>query len=284
MRPIFIAIAAAATLLASPGCSRPGPATPSPSATAPATIQPTSGPPVPIQSLAVYYALDRPGRGPRLVREFHPATTAVDPAVQVRAAVTEMLTRKAFDPDYRNLWPAGATVLNVSVAADTATIDFAGAATANLGAEASAIALQQLVWTVTAVPNVHAVKIMLDGRPTAELWGHLDVGQPQRRSAAADVLYPVWLISPQHGDQVGRQVTLHIAGIAFEATVNYEITRAGAVVKEGFVTLSAGPPLQGEAKQAITLDQPGAYVIAAYLISAKDGSREAIDDHTVTAA
>jgi hypothetical protein len=91
----------------------------------------------------------------------------------------------------------------------------------------------------------------------------------------------VWLISPQHGDVVGRQVTLHVAGIVFEATANYQIRRGNAVVKSGAIQLGAGAPAQGEAKLAVTLE-PGTYVIEAFEISAKDGSRQHIDNHTVT--
>ena len=95
-----------------------------------------------------------------------------------------------------------------------------------------------------------------------------------------DTIAPVWLISPQHGDRVGREVTLHIAGIAFEATVNYEIRLGTQIVKEGFVTLDKGAPQQGEAKQTVTLE-PGDYVIAAYLVSPEDAEREHLDDHSV---
>lgn len=266
------------------GCTQPGPVTPTagPPTTVPASAVPTSTAGQPRQTLAVYYTLTWADKGPRLVREFHQLQAGADPAAQVRAAVTEMLTGDALDPDYVDLWPARARVRDVSVAAGVATVDLGDARQANLGAEGSLVALQQLVWTATAVPTINSVKIMLDGMPTADLWGHLDISGPQRRLAAAEVLYPVWLISPQHGEHMGRRVTLHIAGIAFEATVTYEIKRAGTVVKHGFVTLDKGAPGQGEATQVIDLDQPGTYMIAAYLTSAADESRLALDDHTIT--
>ncbi len=236
------------------------------------------------QQVAVYYALTtQEGLGPRLVREFHPlaAKTQTSVVEQVRAAATEMLTHNALDPDYANLWPNGARVANVTLAGNTATVDITGAASANLGSQAAEIAVQQLVWTVTAVPNIDAVTILLDGSPAAEIWGHVDLSKPLRRASALDTLAPVWLISPQHGDRVGREVTLHIAGIAFEATVHYEVRVGTRIVKEGFVTLSKGAPEQGEAKQAVTLE-PGDYVIAAYLVSPEDAEKEHLDDHAVS--
>ncbi|HCT81725.1 MAG TPA: hypothetical protein DGT23_35125, partial [Micromonosporaceae bacterium] len=242
-------------------------------------VSPTAGPAQ--QTVAVYYALTAEGRGPRLVREFH-KISAQDGSVpaQVRAAVTEMLSRNAIDPDYRNLWPPAARVANVSISGQTATVDLTGATVNSLGAEAAHIAVQQLVWTVTAVPNLVDVSLRLDGRPANDLWGHVDVSKPLRRGSAVDVLALVWLISPQHGDKVGREVTLHIAGIAFEATVHYEVRQGTAVVKQGFVTLNNGAPQQGEAKQVVTLE-PGEYVISAFLISPKDSAKEFADDHAV---
>jgi hypothetical protein len=232
--------------------------------------------------VAVYYALTTPeGLGPRLVREFHRVQEPTDSVVgQVRAAASEMLSHNALDPDYANLWPNGAELDNVSIAGNTATVDVGGAASNNVGAQAAEIAVQQLVWTVTAVPGIDAVTILIDGAPAADLWGHVDISEPLRRASALDTLAPVWLISPQHGDRVGREVTLHIAGVAFEATVNYEVRLGTRIVKEGFVTLDKGAPQQGEAKQTVTLE-PGDYVIAAYLISAEDAEREHLDDHSI---
>jgi hypothetical protein len=234
------------------------------------------------QPVAVYYALTTSeGLGPRLVREFHQVKEPTDSVVgQVRAAATEMLGHNALDPDYANLWPNGATVRNVSIAGTTATVDVGGASANSAGSQAAEIAVQQLVWTVTAVPNIDAVTILIDGAPAADLWGHVDISKPLRRASAVDTIAPVWLISPQHGDRVGREVTLHIAGVAYEATVNYEIRLGTQIVKEGFVTLDKGAPQQGEAKTTVTLE-PGDYVIAAYLVSPEDAEKEHLDDHSV---
>ncbi len=268
---ILVCLAAGLLLLTS--CTVTGPE-PSPSGSA--------SPSPAKQTVAVYYTLaTSEGFGPRLVREFHQVTGVQGSVVeQVRAALTEMLGRNALDPDYANLWPARAKVAAVTVAGKTATVDLTGAASHSVGAQAAEIAVQQLIWTATAVPNIEAVQLLLDGQPAAELWGHVEISQPLKRGSAVDVLAPVWLISPQHGDHVGTEVTLHIAGIAFEATVNYEIRVGTRIVKEGFVTLSQGAPQQGEAKQTVTLE-PGDYVIAAYLISPEDAEKEHLDDHSI---
>ncbi|HYN95901.1 MAG TPA: Gmad2 immunoglobulin-like domain-containing protein, partial [Pilimelia sp.] len=104
---------------------------------------------------------------------------------------------------------------------------------------------------------------------------------PVRRGPAVDELAPVWLMEPQHGATAGRDVEVHIAGSAFEATVQLRVRRADRVVAERVVTLSAGAPARGEARLRLTLD-PGTYVVEAYEISAADGGEQHHDDHTVT--
>lgn len=245
--------------------------------------EPSSGTVAPGKaSLAVYYLGSDKGRLV-LFREFHTLTIEQDsPASRVRAAVTEMLDgRTAFDPDYASSWPASARVLGVDVSGDTVTVDLAGAAVNGAGAEASAQAVQQLVWTATAASGKPNVVIKLDGKPVSELWGHVDVSKPLKRGPAADVLAAVWLIDPQHGAKVGRTFTVHLAGIVFEAQAHLRISQGGTVVADQPVLLGAGAPAQGSAKLSITLE-PGTYLVEAFEISAKDGSVQHIDNHTIT--
>lgn len=288
LRPIVtVALLAALTACSSGGGTPPAPtgsagASAGASASAATPSKPTlSEGPVAAGSLAVYYVVNQRERL-RLIREFHRLPLGDgSPAARTRAAVTEMLGRSAFDPDYKTLWPAGATVRAVSISGDVVTVDVGGATTNSGGAEASEQAVAQLVWTATAASGKPAVRILLDGVAGADLWGHVSLRESLRRGPAVDTIASVWLIDPQHGDTVGRELTLHFAGIVFEATMNYEIRRGGTIVKEGFVTLTSGGPAQGEAKLKVTLD-PGEYVIEAFDISAEDSSRLHIDNHTVT--
>lgn len=231
--------------------------------------------------LAVYYTLTDMGT-PKLVREFHRLPVGADTAAaKATAAVTEMLRASAQDPDYKTLWPSGASVRGVSVAGDVTTVDLAGVSTGNVGAIGEAQAVQQLVWTVTAATGKPLVQIKRDGKIIESLWGHVTVDKPLPRAAAADTIHAVWVIAPQHGDRTGADVTVHLAGIVFEATVNYDVLQNGKVVKHGVVTLGPGQPAQGETKLTVRLS-PGTYVIEAYEVSAKDGSRLHIDNHTFT--
>ncbi|MEV4418069.1 GerMN domain-containing protein [Catellatospora sp. NPDC049609] len=284
--PLALVALSAACTPTTPSPDPTGSAAPSGS-TAPATTAPGAttepGGPGAAGSLAIYYLADDRG-DPKLVREFHRLPVGDgSAAARTRAAVTEMLDgRTAYDPDYISLWPASARVRGASVSGDTVTVDLSGAAVnGEAGSFGANQAVQQLVWTATAASGKPAVRIHLDGRQVDELWGHVDTRDPLRREPAVDVLLPVWLIDPQHGATVPRDFTLHVAGMVFEATMNYEIRKGTTVVKEGFITLSAGGPAQGEAKVPMTLT-PGTYVIEVFDISENDGSRMFTDNHTVT--
>lgn len=261
---------AAVLTVALAGCTGPSPA-PSPL---------PMGTPTRTELLAVYYTISEQG-GPKLVREFHTMPVADDSAAaKVSSAVGDMLADPAFDPDYQSLWPQGVRLLSATVDGDTSTVDLTGLS-GGTGGLAEAMALQQLVYTVTAASGQPKVLILKDGQPVDSLFGHVSTKKPLTRGPALDTLYGVWIVDPQQGTHTGPDVKVHLAGIAFEATINYDILRDGKVVKHQVVTLSAGPPRQGEFTTTVHLD-PGEYVIQAYAVSAKDGGRQHQDSHTFT--
>lgn len=233
-------------------------------------------------TVAVYYQSSDRGT-PRLYREFHRLPVGDgSAAARVTAAVREMLDgRTANDPDYASAWPASATVRGVQVDGGTARVDLSGAAVNGAGAAEARLAVQQLVWTATAVTGVAGVQVRLDGAPVDRLWGQVDTSGTLRRASAADVIGLVWLVSPQHGSTVGQTFQVHVAGIVFEATAQLRVRQGTRVVAERVLTLSSGAPAQGEIRLNLTLP-PGTYVLEAYEISARDGSEQHLDDHTIT--
>jgi hypothetical protein len=252
------------------GCTGPSPA-PSPL---------PMGTPTATTSLAVYYTIGDRG-GPKLIREFHKLAPADDStAAKVSAAVADMLATPALDPDYTSLWPQGIRILNAKVDGDTATVDLTGFGT-GLGGLAEVVALQQLAYTVTAASGQPKVKILKDGQAVESLFGHVSTKDALARGSAVDILYGVWIISPQQGEQPGAEVQIHLAGIVFEATLTYDVLRDGKTVKHQVITLDAGAPKQGEYTTTVRLD-PGEYVIQAYEVSQKDGGRQHQDSHTFT--
>jgi hypothetical protein len=263
---------AAALTAALAGCTGSSPA--------PSTSPLPMGTPAPTTSLAVYYAISEQG-GPKLVREFHTLAVAEQtPTAKVNSAVSDMLATPARDPDYASMWPPGVRLLGAKVDGDTSTVDLTGIESGT-GSAAETIALQQLVYTVTAASGQPKVRILKDGQAVDSLFGHVSVRDPLTRGKAIEVLYGIWIISPQQGDQSGQAVKVHLAGIAFEATVTYDILHDGKTVKHEAVTLSAGAPQQGEFTVTVQLE-PGDYVIQAYAVSQKDGGRQHQDSHTFT--
>ncbi|MBE1488997.1 GerMN domain-containing protein [Plantactinospora soyae] len=232
-------------------------------------------------SLAVYYQGGDPNR-PRLYREFHRLWLRDGSAAdRITAAVRNLLDGPTgMDPNYLNAWPVSTDLRGVSVSGGTATVDLAGAARNEVGEAAARMAVQQLVWTVTAVPGVSGVRLRLDGTPVDRLWGTVDVSGVLRRGAAVEVLAPVWLIAPQQGDTVGRTFQVHLAGILPEATAQLRIQRDGRTVSERTITLSIAGPTQGEYRHSVTLP-PGRYTLTAYAISLADGREQHLDDHVI---
>lgn len=232
--------------------------------------------------VAVYY-LGGPSDRPRLYREFAqvPLTTGSTDE-QVTAALRRLLEQgHPADPDYRTGWPAGVRLRGAEVSGGIATVDLTGLTGRHVARDRAELTVQQLVWTATAVPGVSGVRLRLDGAPVDRLWDAADVSGVLRRAPAARVLAPVWLISPQHGDTLGRGFEVHVAGILPEATAQLRIRQGDRIVAERLVTLSAAGPAQGEWRASFTLD-PGEYTLQAYAVSLVDGREQHLDDHTVT--
>jgi hypothetical protein len=259
--------------------------TPPPGASTTTDPGPTTPPATPDTGLPVYY-LGEANNRVVLYREFHHGAGDTLPA-WISAAVTDMLTVRPGDPNYRTGWPASAGVRGVTLDGDVAIVDLSGAALNSVGAETAEMAVQQLVWTVTAASAIkgtqlQGIRLRLDGQDVSELWGHVAVGGVLRRGPALQVQAPVWLISPQQGDEVGGTFRVHIDGAVPEATVQLRVRNTGgATVNQQFVTLSQGAPGRGEAFVELTLP-PGSYTLEAYFESLQDGSEQGLDDHAIT--
>ncbi len=283
--------AAAATvvvLAVSVGTSQcaPEPATPIPGATGTATtVGPTIGSSTaagtPNNNLAIYYL----GSNNRLYREFHQLGAGDgSPAAQVKSAVTEMLDgRTAYDPDYHSSWPASTAVRNVTVSGKSITVDLSGAAVNGYDPPTEQAALQQLIWTATAVVPDSTMRLLLDGRAVAKLWNLLPVSGDLHRGSWLDVQAFIQVIDPQQNATVGRTFTAKIEGSAFEATAVVRVRNsAGTVIREQSIHVgSLSVPNRATASVQFTLD-PGTYTVEGLVYSAKDSSVQQLDDHKFT--
>jgi hypothetical protein len=290
---LALSAAAAVTALSVSGCGQP------PNGALPIGQPPIPSSPTPAGSEAVevtvpvYYLGEeriwreedlQPVDRIRLYREFH-RIPAGDGGVEAKtaAAITATLEKgSAFDPDYFTGWPAAASLREVSIDADTVTIDLSGAATNSVGAEAAQQAVQQLVWTATAASGKLGMRLLLDGEPVSDLWGHVSVDGVLKRAAPLGTVALVWLIDPQHGATVPTTFTVHVSGAPYESTIYLRVRQGDRTVSQTFVTLaSVSGDRFGEAKTTMTLP-PGSYIIEASGESAVGVGSSALDDHTIT--
>ncbi len=270
------AAAALAVLFVLPAPPLPPPA---PGASGSATVGPSGPPQI---RLPVYEGGQVAGRGV-LYREYHAVPVGdATLATKIRNAVTDMISGRPLDPDYRNDWSPSATVRAVRTSGDTITIDLSPG-TDQPGDPA--LAVQQLVYTATAVAasqgetELAKVRILVNGAAADRLWG-LSTAASLLRASSVDILAPVWLSSPQQGDTVGRGFDVQIVGTVPAAVATLAIwDDTGHLVKRLTVPLDAGAPKRGEAHVAVTL-VPGRYRLQAYYLDGDTAS--AVDDHEIT--
>lgn len=205
----------------------------------------TDGPVHVASAVPVYYVADQPG-GPRLFREFH---SAGHPEGEVAAALAQMLSAPAYDPDYRSLWPAGTTVESIRRDGDTVEVWLSGPPVSD-----AELAVQQVVYTVTAADNdVDLVLVGVAGEPF--------MGGPNPRAARTDVEGLLWLTSPGQGASVPTTFTIEGQAAAYEGVVTWQaLDGSGAVVAEGHTTTSGGMGVKSDFAAEVTL-APGTYTL-----------------------
>jgi hypothetical protein len=236
---------------------------------------PATGTPTPMAvegDVYVYYVMDD-GQGPRLYREQRP-NPGMDP---VTSAVTTMVSEPPLDVDYSSLWPKGTRLLDESVSGDTATVNLSKFPA--LGAEAETVAVQELVYTVTANDtSVKKVKLLVDGK--APQSGHDDWSKPVARAPMMDVQGWIWLLAPTEGATTSSPVAIQGYGTAFEGTISWEVTKDGTKVAEG-TTQGGSNGEFDDFSDTVELD-PGTYQIRAFESSAEDGSPIHVDTKMFT--
>jgi hypothetical protein len=188
------------------------------------------------------------------------------------------------DPDYRNHWPPGAA-LREPVRRDGGAIvvDLTRVGPAQVGSELAELTVQQLVFTVQgALQSTDPVRILVDGAPVPELWGHVDTSVPVERGDPYALRSLVQIDSPADGAQVGRKVEVRGEAAVFEATVLWEVLRDGGLVQEGFTSTAEG---QRFAPFAFTVTlEPGDYTVRIREDDPSDGEGRPVlsDDKRIT--
>ena len=185
------------------------------------------------------------------------------------------------DPDYVNLWDSSHRLNSLSLSGTRATLDLDLGAL-NVGAEAEARAIDQLVWTLTGIsPEIQSVTILVDGEAVESLAGHVDATIPFVRSQGIDVLSPIQISSPLEGETLTNPLVIEGQACTFEANVVWELVRDDVVLQSGFTTAESACPERSSWSVALDDLASGTYVFNAWEESAEDGSRIAFDSRTL---
>ncbi|WP_369069283.1 Gmad2 immunoglobulin-like domain-containing protein [Kineococcus terrestris] len=207
-----------------PAPAEPSTATSEPAAptSAPATSAPASaGAALPSGAASVpVYWLGGDG-SPRLFREWVPVSGGADDAT---LALRALLGGSPADPDYASPFgpDAGASV---TAADGRLVVDVAASAVSGDVETGDAdLAVQQLVWTVTAAAGQDVpVEVRVDGAAGRPVFGRA-VAQTVSRAPRAEVQAPVWITGVSTATP--GSVTVEGTGTAFEGTLLWTVTDA----------------------------------------------------------
>jgi len=280
--------------------SATAPATPSPSSTAPSSSPsasssaPSTGSgapsstgsatsaPVPTVAVAlpVYYVAP-PGSADghyRLVRVFVPGQlpSGATTAQKADAALAAALTVPANNPNrFVTAWPAGTTAKYVAMTAPEVGVSLSGPGVTGLPEEAQRMAVQALVWTVTAaVQQAQApVSVVVTGGRIFDSVGTNNFKRPADDRQFEEIA-SIWVDSPYAGQALaaGKAVVVTGQACVFEANVTWELRRGGSVVQQGHTTATSGCPQQGSWTVDLGTLPAGQYEFRGIEVSAKDGS------------
>jgi hypothetical protein len=248
------------------GCrSIPGEQLPTPSATPTASAE--------AQSVWVYYVGDT---GTRLVLYREPAQVAdgQDAALAALRYLTRAESRPN-DPDYTNLWGNGTEVNAITYQGSQAVVDLA-IQPLNVGSEAEARAIDQLVWTLTENHSgTSGVRFTAGGQPIETIAGHVDTTKTFTREPDYEVLAPIWVDAPTNPSRNPVRVTG--SACTFEAGVAWELLQQEVVVDSGNTTAAEACPVRSTWTVDLGALAPGEYVFRAIDFSAEDGSVSQVD-------
>jgi hypothetical protein len=284
LRPSSAPVPAPATpSTTAPVSPAPSPApSPSPSVSNGSATSGTSAPSATVQvALPVYYLAPPGSAGGHygLVREFVPRQLPVDASVAQKAdaALAAAVTVPKLNPNgFVAAWPASTTARYVALPAPEVGVSLSGPGVTGLPEEAQRLAVQALVWTVTAAVQQAGAPVAVtvaSGGPIFE-----QVGTNVFKRPAADVAFeeiaPIWVDSPYASQSLPAGKPVVVTGLAcvVEASFAWELRQGGYVIAKGSTTASIGCPQQGSWSVNLGTLAAGQYEFRAIEYSAKDGS------------
>lgn len=185
----------------------------------------------------------------------------------LRAAVEAIVSGQAANPDLTSFVPPETQLLDMSIEDGLALVDLSSDLARASGSSSQELAFaQQLAQTATQFDSVDAVRLLVEGEPVTEVWGHVDWSEPV--TADPQMISPVIIDQPAWSSaQPGGQITASGTANTFESTVELRLIGPdGAVVEETFTT-AAQPAVDQrgpwEHTFAAAADTPGTWTIEA---------------------
>lgn len=273
--PVATSASAAPSTSPSTGPTTLPPSTPP---SAPATSLPSAPPGVATTAFPAYFVEQVAGTSYGLVREFVPTSSTARLGTADGAAEAARLSMTA-TPSHAtgtvvSAWRAG-TTLTLTLQNGEADVLLSQPGRPGLPADQQRLAVQQLVWAVTAglQRSVPVGVVVATGGPVFETVPAGVFKRPATDQAYLDVA-PVWVDSPLPGASYasGSPVTVTGQACAFEATVSWVLQRGATTVRTGHTTASIGCPSLGSWTVVLDPLPAGSYTFHARELSAENGA------------
>jgi hypothetical protein len=257
-----------------------GPATTQPATTRPANTVPATTQPVDESAQVVYLVK---GESLRVAGRYLGTwdATAVMQSLLAGPTTTERAA------GISTQIPVGTTLRSVSVEGSTAIVDLTKQFESGGGSLSMQLRVAEVVYTLTALPDVDAVTFRLDGKAVTSIGGEgieaVNIGRTTLQDA---VLPPILLEDPFDGAKLVQPLVFGGTTNAFEATVNYEVVdAAGKVIASGMTMATCGSGCWGGFHAQLKPFAAGFTMpvrLRVFDISMKDGSRVDLQEITLT--
>lgn len=248
--------------------------TPGPSGSPPASDAPSAGT-VPA-AIYLFLADERGEPGLVPVARTLPDSAAIAPAT-LEALLAGPTAEEAGAPGrLTTAIPSGTRALGLVLDGNVATIDLSRDFGSGGGSESMFGRVAQIVYTLTALPDIEAVLFRIDGRPVDALGGEgIVIAGPQTRDDFTEQLPEIFVDTPAWGASVAAPVRVSGLTRVFEATFQAQLfDDRGLALAETVVTASCGTGCWGtfdvELDARIDREQVGS--LRVFEASAKDGS------------
>lgn len=262
----------------------PATVTPGPPGSPPASSAPAAGT-VPA-TIYLFLADERGEPGLVPVARTVPDSAALAPAT-LEALLAGPTAEEAGAPGrLTTAIPSGTRALGLVLDGNVATVDLSGEFGSGGGSESMLGRVAQIVYTVTALPDIEAVLFHVDGRPAEALGGEgIVLDGPQTRDAFTEQLPEIFVDTPAWGASVTAPVRVTGLTRVFEATFQAQLfDDRGLALAESVVTATCGTGCWGtfDVELDATIDREQVGSLRVFEASAKDGSPVNVRVYPVT--